>query len=41
MASTLKDKWDNIGPYKGTVFTEQFIEEIQNFVDPMTLPPLP
>jgi len=36
MASTLKDNWDNIGPYKGTVFTEQFIKEIQNFVDLIT-----
>jgi len=36
MASTLKDNWDNIRPYKGTVFTEQFLEEIQNFVDPIT-----
>ena len=36
MANPLKDNWDNIRPYKGTVFTEEFIEEIQNFVDPIT-----
>ena len=36
MASPLKDNWDNIRTYKGTVFTEEFIEEIQNFVDPVT-----
>ena len=36
MANPLKDNWDNIRLYKGTVFTQEFIEEIQNFVDPIT-----
>ena len=36
MASTLKDNLDNSRQYKGTVFTDKFIEDIQNFVDPKT-----
>lgn len=41
IASNLKDNWDNIGPCKETVFTEKFIEEIQNFLDLTRLPLLP
>ena len=36
MASTLKDNLDNIRRYKGIVFTDKFVEQIQNFVDPIT-----
>jgi len=34
--STLKDNWENILPYKGTIFTNKFIQQIKNFVYPMT-----
>lgn len=36
MVSTLKDNWKNILPYKGTIFTNGFIQQIKNFVYPMT-----
>ena len=36
MASTLKDNLDNIHRYQGIVFTDEFVEQIQNFVDPIT-----
>lgn len=36
MASTLKDNWTNIMAYRGTVFTEDFVDDLQRFVDPIT-----
>ena len=36
MASTLKDNWSNIMAYKGTVFTKDFVDDLQEFVDPIT-----
>lgn len=36
MVSTLKDNWENILPYRGTIFTNEFIQQIKNFVYPMT-----
>ena len=36
MVSTLKDNWENNLPYKGTIFTNKFIQQIKNFVYPMT-----
>ena len=35
MASTLKDNLENIRRYQGIVFTDEFVEQIQNFVDPI------
>ena len=36
MASTLKDNWTNIMAYRGTVFTQDFVDDLRRFVDPMT-----
>ena len=36
MASTLKDNWTNIMAYRGTVFTESFVDDLRAFVDPIT-----
>ena len=36
MASTLKDKWTNIMAYRGTVLTEDFVDDLRRFVDPIT-----
>ena len=36
MASTLKDNWTNIMAYRGTVFTEDFEDDLRRFVDPIT-----
>ena len=36
MASTLKDNWTNIMAYRGTVFTEDFVDDLCRFVDPIT-----
>ena len=36
MASTLKENWSNIMAYRGTVFTEDFVDNLQRFVDPIT-----
>lgn len=36
VVSTLKDNWENNLPYKGTIFTNKFIQQIKNFVYPMT-----
>ena len=35
MASTIKDNIDNIRRYKGTVFTDQFVDQIENYVEPI------
>lgn len=35
MASTIKDNLDNIRRYKGTVFTDQFVDQIDTFVEPI------
>lgn len=37
MASTIKDNLENIRRYKGTVYTDQFVEQIENLtVNPIT-----
>lgn len=36
MASTQKDNWTNIMAYRGTVFTEDFVDDLRRFVDPIT-----
>ena len=36
MASTLKDNWTNIMAYRGTEFTEDFVDDLHRFVDPIT-----
>ena len=36
MASTLKDNWTNIMAYRGTVFMEDFVDDLRRFVDPIT-----
>ena len=36
MASTLKENWSNIMAYRGTVFTEDFVDNLRRFVDPIT-----
>ena len=36
MASTLKDNWTNIMAYTGTVFTEDFVDDLRRFVDLIT-----
>ena len=36
MASTLKENWSNIMAYRGTVFTEDFVDHLRRFVDPIT-----
>ena len=36
MASTLKDNWSNIMAYRETVFTEDFVDNLWQFVDPIT-----
>lgn len=36
VVSTLKDNCENILPYRGTIFTNEFIQQIENFVYPMT-----
>ena len=36
MASTLKDNWTNIMAYRGTEFTEDFVDALHRFVDPIT-----
>ena len=38
MASTLKDNWSNILAYRGTVFTESFVDDLKTFVDPLIDP---
>ena len=38
MASTLKENWSNIMAYRGTVFTEEFVDDLRRFVDPITDP---
>jgi len=38
MASTLKDNMDTILAYRGTVFTEDFIDQLQGFLTPMMGP---
>ena len=38
MASTLKENWSNIMAYHGTVFTEEFVDDLRRFVDPITDP---
>jgi len=38
MASTLKDNMDTIEAYKGTVFTDDFVEELQGVITPMMGP---
>ena len=35
MASTLKENWSNIMAYRGTVFTEDFVDHLRRFVDPI------
>lgn len=36
MASTLKDNWSNIMAYRGTIFTEDFVDDLRRFIDPIT-----
>ena len=36
MASTLKDNWSNIMAYRETVFTKDFVDNLRQFVDPIT-----
>ena len=38
MASTLKENWTNIMAYRGTVFTEEFVDDLRKFVDPIVDP---
>ena len=38
MASTLKENWTNIMGYRGTVFTEEFVDDLRKFVDPIVDP---
>lgn len=38
MVSTLKENWTNIMAYRGTVFTEEFVDDLCNFVDPIVDP---
>ena len=38
MASTLKENWTNIMAYRGTVFTEEFVDDLRRFVDPIVDP---
>jgi len=38
MASTLKDNMDTILAYRGTVFTEDFVDQLQGFITPMMGP---
>ena len=38
MASTLKENWSNIMAYRGTVFMEEFVDDLRRFVDPITDP---
>ena len=38
MASTLKENWSNIMAYRGTVCTEEFVDDLRRFVDPITDP---
>lgn len=35
MASTLKDNWDNINRFRGTVFTQSFVDQLQSFCQPI------
>lgn len=36
MASTLKDNWSNIMAYRGTLFTESFVDDLRALVHPIT-----
>ena len=38
MASTLKENWTNIMAYRRTVFTEEFVDDLRKFVDPIVDP---
>ena len=38
MASTLKENWTNIMAYRGTIFTEEFVDDLKKFVDPIVDP---
>ena len=38
MASMLKENWSNIIAYRGTVFTEEFVDDLHRCVDPITDP---
>ena len=38
MASTLKENWTNIMAYRGTIFTEEFVDDLRKFVDPIVDP---
>ena len=38
MASTLKENWTNIMAYWGTIFTEEFVDDLKKFVDPIVDP---
>ena len=35
MASTLKDNWSNIMAYRGTLFTESFVDDLRALVHPI------
>lgn len=36
MAATLKDNWWHIARYRGTVFTPSFVDQLENFCQPIT-----
>ena len=38
MASMLKENWTNIMAYRGTIFTEEFVDDLKKFVDPIVDP---
>lgn len=35
MAATLKDNWDQISRFKGTVFTTSFVNQLESFCAPI------
>ena len=37
MAATLKDNWENISRFKGTVFTTSFVNQLETFCSPIML----